>query len=93
MSPGDDTWRRAPDVAHVDDGDRVVVLDLTDPRTSRPQLLTGPAAQIWRGLEGQRSTEAVIAAVAETSGLSALEIGPDVRAFLATLEARGLVRR
>ena len=44
-------WSRSPDVAFVDDGDRVVVLGLGEPSVSRPSLLSAEAADVWRRLE------------------------------------------
>jgi hypothetical protein len=83
-------WVRATEVAVVDHGPRVVVLDLSDPRTARPLVMEGPAAAIWHALSEPRTTEQVVAAVASDFGLPATEVEADVRGFLTTLRERGL---
>lgn len=44
-------WRRSSDIAFCDDGERLLVLDLADPTTSKPHLLTSVAMIVWRALE------------------------------------------
>ena len=53
------------DVADVDSGDRVVVVDLSadDPR---PQVLEGVAAVIWRLLEEPRTEEELVSELLDT---------------------------
>jgi hypothetical protein len=57
VSPHRAAWTRAADVAFVDDGERVVLLDLSQPG-HRPQLLSGQACVVWRQLPGHRSDAA-----------------------------------
>ncbi|WP_195908193.1 PqqD family protein [Nostocoides sp. HKS02] len=83
-------WHRSPDVAVVDHGERVVVLDLQDPQTARPLVMEGSAAAIWHALAEPRTTDQVVAAVALDFGLPATEVAADVRSFLTTLSERGL---
>ena len=83
-------WRRSPDVAVVDHGERVVVLDLHDPQTASPLVMEGSAAAIWRAWAEPRTTDLVVAAVALDFGLPATEVAADVRSFLTTLRDRGL---
>jgi hypothetical protein len=84
-------WHRSPDIAVVDHGDRVVVLELSDPQTARPLVMEGSAAAIWHALAEPRTTDQVVAAVALDFGLPATEVDADVRGFLTTLRERGLV--
>jgi hypothetical protein len=84
-----DRWRRAPDVAHVDDGVRVVCLDLSDPgRASRPLMLEGLSAAVWRTLTAPESTVDDVKA-----RLGAANSTPIVEACLAALSSHGLVSR
>ena len=88
-----DGWHRAPDVAFVDDGERVVLLNLRDPREGRPRLLAGPAATVWRAIERSNLIEDVLETVAGQFGVPTDQIGIDVEAFLRALEGEGLVYR
>jgi Coenzyme PQQ synthesis protein D (PqqD) len=83
-------WTRSTDVAVVDDGDRVVVLDLRALHAAHPLVMEGPAAAIWHALSQRRTAEQVTAAVAVDFGLPATEVEADVVTFLATLQERGL---
>jgi hypothetical protein len=92
-SPGrTQRWTRSPDVAVVDHGERVVVLDLSDPTVARPLVLEGPAAAIWHALDDPGTTEQVTARVAADFGLPAAEVSADVETFLALLASRRLAR-
>ena len=72
-----------PDVAFVDDGERVVLLDLRDPANSRPQLLTGTAAAIWRLIDESRPTAHIVGAVSSgPAGNAEEDVERDVVAFL-----------
>lgn len=89
--PRDMTWRRSPDVAFVDDGERVVLLDLRDPANSRPQLLIGTAAAIWRVIDESRPTAHIVGAVSSpTAGNAAQDVERDVVAFLNAMTRAGL---
>jgi len=83
-------WCHSPDAAHVDSGDRVVVLDLTS-HDPRPQVLEGVAAVIWRQLDQPRSEDEVVDALLDTyDDVTAEEVRRDVRAFLEQLTSARL---
>ena len=86
-------WRRNPDVAVVESPGRVVVLDLTTPQTARPFVMEGSAYAIWQALDEPRPRRPVVERVAADFGIPAAEVEPDVLAFLAELESRGLAPR
>lgn len=67
-----------------------MVLDLTTPETARPFVMEGSAYAIWRALDEPASTDQVVERVAADFGIPAAEVEPDVLAFLAELESRGL---
>jgi hypothetical protein len=83
-------WTRSTEVAVVDHGARVVVLDLSALQTAHPLVMEGPAAAIWHALSEPRTAQQVTAAVAADFGLPATEVEADVVAFLDTLRERGL---
>ncbi|NYG07549.1 hypothetical protein BJ986_002036 [Phycicoccus badiiscoriae] len=89
----DTVWRLEPDLAVVESPGRVVVLDLTTPRTARPFVMEGSAHAIWQALDGRPTTDQLVARVAAAFGLPAADVEPDVLGFLAELESRGLVSR
>jgi hypothetical protein len=78
-------WMRAPHLAFVDDGDRVVVLDLTHPGRP-PLLLSSTACALWRLLPGPQGPGAASEALADNHYLN----GPDFDSVLEQLEAAGL---
>lgn len=86
-------WRRSPAVAFVDDGERIALLDLRDPRETRPKLLNGPAAAVWRALERSDLAGDVIEIVAGHFSVPTDQISIDVQAFLRALEEEGLIYR
>lgn len=90
MADIDEIWSRSSLVAVVDEGARVVVLDLGDLQTAQPLVLEGSAAAIWHALSEPGTAQQVAAAVARDFGLPATEVEPDVRDFLAVLRQRGL---
>lgn len=85
-------WHHSPQVAFVDDGQRVVLLDLTSPTTARPQLLNTTAASIWRDLGEGRTVLDIV----ENLSLGATQpreaVIRDVFRFLRELEGAGIVR-
>lgn len=83
-------WRHSAQVASVDDGERVVLLDVARAHKSQPQLLTGPSAAVWRAIDGIRSTHEIIAEVAPAFGSNQEDLGGDVRDFLQLLSLTGL---
>ena len=90
MAENDEIWSRSTLVAVVDEGARVVVLDLSDLQTARPLVLEGSAAAVWHALAEPGTARQVAAAVARDFGLPATEVEPDVQDFLASLRRRGL---
>jgi hypothetical protein len=84
-------WSRSPDVAFVDDGQRILLLPLWDPGTSRPQLLTGPAASIWRTLNMPANAGHISRQVAEEFGGEATVISEQVDLFLRHLADARLI--
>lgn len=85
-------WHHSPQVAFVDDGQRVVLLDLASPTTARPQLLNTTAASIWREL-GEGRTALEIAANLSLGATQPSEgVVRDVVRFLRGLEEAGIAR-
>ena len=84
-------WRRNPDCAVVDHGDRVVVLPLTDPATARPLVMEGSAVAVWHALDEPGTSAQVVARVAADFGFPAAEVRSDVETFLELLAARDIV--
>jgi hypothetical protein len=85
-------WRRAEAVAHTDDGQRVVVLNLDEPEVG-PRLLAGSAAAVWRALEEPRTTRELADLVGGGAGQGAdAEVVEDVQAFLEALHGEGLTK-
>ena len=87
---GQTVCRHTEDVAVVDSGDRVVVLDLASLAVP-PRILEGSAAAIWRAVDGERTNSEVVGTVAKSSGVDAAEIEHDVTTFLASLATAGLL--
>lgn len=83
-------WRRSAHVAFVDDGDRVMLLDVAHPRSARPQLLAGSAADIWRAIDGVRTTTAIVDTVANRFEFSQPTLPAEVLSFLDCLSDAGL---
>jgi hypothetical protein len=90
--PDEVRWARAADLAVVDSGDRVAVLDLSEVEAAVPLVMEGPAAAVWRALDRPRTTTEVCVRVAADFGLPATEVRADVDSFLSLLGAKGLVR-
>lgn len=84
-------WRKRDDVAVVDSGDRVVVLNLSERASGVPRALEGTGGDIWRLIDGVRSDEELIRELSDSYRVSAATISADVRAFLSQLEQEGLV--
>ena len=86
-------WRHRDDVAWTPGNDRVVVLDLRRPNEPGPMALEGTAGTIWQSIDGVRTVEQVVAAVAESYGLEAHQVERDVAAFVDELVGRDLLQR
>jgi hypothetical protein len=86
------TWHRAEDLAVVDRGDRIVILNLGR-LTSQPVVLEGSAAEIWRLIEDSDSETRLVGAVARTFDVQPAHIRGDVREFLLHLNDLGLITR
>jgi hypothetical protein len=74
-------------VSEVIDGE-VVAIDLT---SGRYYSLEGAAARAWEAIQAGEDTDGVAVAVAAEAGIEADEARPDVAAFLAELQAEGLL--
>lgn len=85
-------WHRSPQAAFVDDGQRVVLLDLTSPTTARPQLLNTTAASIWRDLGEGRTVLDIVANLSLGATRPREAVVRDVVGFLRELEEAGIVR-
>lgn len=85
-------WSRSPDVAVIDHGDRVVVLDLSRPADARPLVLEGPAAAVWHAIAEPGTAADIVARVAADFDLPATEVRHDVESFLSALADQGLAR-
>lgn len=89
----DALWTRSVDVAFVDDGARVVLLSLETPQASRPLLLSGSAAAIWRSLDNEPRSSETIAALAQAGfAPTHTNTSQDVEVFLEALHIRRLIR-
>ena len=74
-------------VSETIDGE-VVAIDL---ESGRYYSLEGPAARAWEAVQAGHDFDGIVAAVADAAGLGAAEAEADVGAFLAELEAEGLL--
>lgn len=85
-------WQRVETVAFVDDGERVVVLDLGQPEDSTPLLLEGSAAILWRQLSEPSTMDWLLQTwtgeKAHSPRMHAL-----LRASIQALEEAGLIER
>lgn len=84
-------WHHSPQVAFVDDGQRVVLLNLTSPTTARPQLLNTTAASIWRELGEGRTVLDIVGNVSLGASQPREAVVRDVFRFLRELEEAGIV--
>ncbi len=66
------------------------MLDLTSLAVP-PRILEGPAAAIWRAVDGENAASEVVASVAASFGVETAEIESDVVTFLASLASAGLL--
>jgi hypothetical protein len=74
-------------VSEVIDGE-VVAIDL---ESGRYYSLEGAAARAWEAIQAGEQLGGIAEAVAADAGISADEARPDVAAFIAELQAEGLV--
>ena len=74
-------------VSETIDGE-VVAIDL---ESGRYYSLEGPAARAWEAIQTGQDVDGIVAAVAAEASVSADETLADVAAFLAELEAEGLL--
>jgi Coenzyme PQQ synthesis protein D (PqqD) len=89
---GVSVYAHSEDVAVVEDGDRVIVLDLN--RLDRsPNAFVGTAARIWQAIDGTQDEEHLVAHLADEFDTTPEEIADDVRGFLTQLLTLGLVVR
>lgn len=69
--------------------DEIVVMNLEN---GNFYSLTGTGRAIWQLIDGSRTLDAIIAALAEEYSTSAAEIAAEVEAFVSDLTAAGLIR-
>jgi len=92
-------WRIREDVAWVDRGGRIAALPLSPEGGDPPFLLDGTAAAIWDVLAAASepaqgaTVERIAADVAAAYGLGTDLLLDDLPAFIAELEALGLIER
>lgn len=86
------TYCRTQDLAVVDRGDRVVLLNL-DRLSSPPVVLEGSAAEIWRLIDGKVSETGLVAAVSEAFDVRPAAVRDDVHDYLRHLHDLGLITR
>jgi hypothetical protein len=90
-------WRHSPYVAFVDDGERIVLVNLAALCEVRPTLFEGSSAALWRAIDGTRSPSEVASIashefdVQNTSvNLQEESLQADVMRFLISLRSEGL---
>lgn len=83
-------WSCSPDVAFVDDGVRVALVDLSDLTVPEPRVLIDSAAVIWRTLAEVSDQDAIVERVASHFEVAPTSIEDDVRLFLDELRTQGL---
>jgi hypothetical protein len=86
----DITWRRAPSVAFVDDGERVVLLELSRLATAQPQMLNGVGSRIWRMLAEQRTFSELVASLTPPGLKTPPDVVHELHVFLELMYERGL---
>lgn len=79
-------WKRSRDVAFVDEGDRIVLLNLAHPTSAQPLLLDGSGAAVWRALAAGVSVTELCALLPEADE----DIQKGLTGFLLLLEGEGL---
>lgn len=88
-------WQRSDDLAQVEHEDRTVVLDLRQTDSvdgPTPYVLSDSAHLVWSALTAPATVEEITRVVAEQTGTDPADLVSPVGAFLAELEATGLVR-
>ncbi len=75
-----------------DEGERVAALDLDRP-ADPPLILQGSAAVIWGLIDGSRTVDEVVTAVAQHFGEDEATVRGAVDSFLTDLEQRHVVRQ
>ena len=89
MSP---VWGIGPEVAWVDEADRVALLDLD--RLDQPAVvLTDTSAVIWLCIDGTASEDEIVTQVAAEYEVNEAAIREQVLAFLGDLAQRHLIVR
>ncbi|MEJ3404871.1 PqqD family protein [Rathayibacter sp. YIM 133350] len=84
--------RRSGDVAVVDSGDRLVLLDLAQLAKPEPIALEGTAREIWLEIpDAGIPVDAVVASLAARFEAPVRELRSDVEAFVNALVERGLL--
>ena len=84
-------WHRTSQAAFVDDGQRVLVLRLGDPAATRPLLLEGVAASVWRRLTTPATSLALADELTRRYQTDQGATVKDVEELLGVLRAASLV--
>ncbi|MDY0914245.1 hypothetical protein [Rathayibacter festucae] len=80
-------WRRHPDTAFVDDGERILVLPLGGSPLGSPAAMRASVAETWRVLSGDPQDFAALAGrLAELHTAAAGEIEDDLAEMLTEME-------
>ena len=91
MTRPTEVWARSPQVAFVQKGDRVVILDLSAPGSARPHALVGPAALIWNAVAQPGSLDAICSEVESQLSRRDNRLRGETATFLQLLRSQGLV--
>lgn len=86
------TYRRHPDLAWTESGQRIVIVRLSMLRAA-PMMLEHTAMALWTMLDEPADVDGLTQRAAEAYGVAASEVRPDVQAWLRAGEAEGIVER
>ncbi len=88
VSPDQKLTIKVDDVVWREEGDQLVVLELT---STTYLTLNGSAKQLWLCLTDGATKEELVGMLVDTYGISAEQAVSDVESFLAALTERGLL--
>lgn len=86
-----DVFKRAVETAVVERADYALVLQLTDLKSPAPVHLRDSALAVWRLVDGNRTTDEIVALVAQSYPVDAAEIDAPIRELLAALHRQGIL--
>lgn len=93
MSHGEEVWSRSPETAFVDDGERIVMVNLAEPTSAQPRLLLHSAALIWRATDQPRSTGEISRVVSAQLHQPSPQLHDDTARFVEVLASEGFLVR